>query len=78
MADGERNDRLQRVEADIRYYEHELERLGGGVSQARDLARLQVIRLLLRQRRQLRAALLNDDEDNWPNYAPESNDAPAS
>ncbi len=72
MADGERNQRLQRVEADIRYYEHELDRMGGA-SQARDLARLQVIRLLLRQRRQLRAALLNDDEDNWPDYAPESN-----
>lgn len=71
--EGERNnERLMHVEADIRYYEHELERLGEA-SQARDLARLQVIRLLLRQRRQLRAALLNNDEDNWPDYAPDTN-----
>lgn len=63
------DDNIGRVEADIRYFEHRLAELAG-CNNPRDLAQQQVYRLMLRQRRQLLAALRDGRPDAWPEYAP--------
>jgi hypothetical protein len=58
------------VVEDIRYFESRLEALGEPVS-ARDSAAIQVYRLLLRQRRQLLAAIRDGVPEKWPEYGME-------
>lgn len=53
---------------DIRYFEGRLAALREPRS-ARDLAAAQVYRLLLRQRRQLLAAIRDGVPERWPEYA---------
>lgn len=57
--------------ADIEYFESRVGTLAGS-DLARDRASLQVYRLLLRQRRQLLAAVRDGVPDRWPEYADES------
>jgi len=60
------------VLADIDYFESRIRLLLEGPEEgkgARDAATLQVYRLLLRQRRQLLAALRDGVPEKWPEYA---------
>lgn len=56
------------VLADIAYFESRVTTLSGS-DLARDRASLQVYRLLLRQRRQLLAAIRDGVPERWPEYA---------
>lgn len=65
--DGEPADEAT-VLADIRYFEERLAMLGEASSE-RELASVQIYRLLLRQRRQLLAAIRDGAPERWPEYA---------
>lgn len=58
----------QTVREDICYFESRLEELGRPDT-SRDTAAVQVYRLLLRQRRQLLAAIQDGCPERWPDYA---------
>ncbi|HEX7030138.1 MAG TPA: hypothetical protein VF254_06045 [Gammaproteobacteria bacterium] len=58
------------VLADIRYYEARIAEHGDACS-PRQNASLQVCRLLLRQRRQLLAAIRDGAPERWPEYSAE-------
>ncbi|MDX1455581.1 MAG: hypothetical protein R3217_09015 [Gammaproteobacteria bacterium] len=64
---------LASIDEDIRYYEEELVSLRNGHGRSRELARAQVVSLLLRQRRQLRAEIEAADQDGRAARAPGSN-----
>lgn len=59
------------VLADIDYFESRIRELSES-SSARDTASVQVYRLLLRQRRQLLAAIRDGVPERWPEYAEEN------
>lgn len=59
------------VLADIEYFESRVQSLAGS-DLVRDRASLQVYRLLLRQRRQLLAAIRDGVPERWPEYADEN------
>ena len=60
----------QSVLEDIAWFEARIRQLGDeGVEEVRGSAALQVCRLLLRQRRQLLAALRDGNPEKWPEYA---------
>ncbi|HEX7046261.1 MAG TPA: hypothetical protein VF275_01640 [Gammaproteobacteria bacterium] len=58
------------VLADIRYYEARIAALAEA-NDVREIASMQVCRLLLKQRRQLLAAIRDGVPERWPEYASE-------